>query len=205
MITYLFFFLCIGLFILNSKEKRSIASERGLLAAQILLTPSQKILMFDYPASMKAVESVVNQFPDTDNININDLPENLQSAFKKAEEVPYWKGFYGMRRSEGKNWEEKPWPPMFEKIRQGEYWRLFSPALLHSDLLHIIFNLAWLWILGRQIENRLSKIKMFLLVVLIGIVANICQYLMNGPFFLGFSAIVVGLAGFIWSRQKVAP
>jgi GlpG protein len=28
---------------------------------------------------------------------------------------------------------------------------------------------------------------------------------MSGPYFLGFSGIVVGMAGFIWVRQKIAP
>ena len=38
-----------------------------------------------------------------------------------------------------------------------------------------------------------------------GVLASLAQYFMSGPYFLGFSGVVVGMAGFIWSRQKKAP
>ena len=93
----------------------------------------------------------------------------------------------------------------FEKIRQGEVWRLFTPCLLHFDFLHILFNMAWLWILGKQIEERIHWKKLGLLILIVGIVSNTAQYLVSGPSFLGFSGIVVGMAGFIWMRQRNAP
>ena len=43
--------------------------------------------------------------------------------------------------------------PLFEKIRQGELWRLFTPCILHRDFLHILFNMIWVWILVKQIEE----------------------------------------------------
>jgi GlpG protein len=65
--------------------------------------------------------------------------------------------------------------------------------------------MAWLFILGRQIEERISRWRMILMILIIGVVANVAQYLMDGPFFLGFSGVIVGMAGFIWMRQKHAP
>ena len=65
--------------------------------------------------------------------------------------------------------------------------------------------MAWLWILGRQLEQRLSLPKMFLMILIIGVLSNVVQYIMGGPIFLGFSGIVVGMVGFIWMRQKLAP
>src|SRR5262249_48735414 len=47
--------------------------------------------------------------------------------------------------------------------------------------------------------------RSLLLTFTAGIVSNTMQYLMGGPFFLGYSGIITGLAGFIWSRQKIAP
>ena len=38
-----------------------------------------------------------------------------------------------------------------------------------------------------------------------GIGSNTIQYLMSGPFFIGYSGVVMGLAGFIWMRQRIAP
>ena len=43
------------------------------------------------------------------------------------------------------------------------------------------------------------------MILIIGVIANVAQYMMSGPYFLGFSGVVVGLAGFIWVRQKIAP
>jgi GlpG protein len=65
--------------------------------------------------------------------------------------------------------------------------------------------MIWVWILLKQIEERLSKWKICLLILLIGVISNTCQYLISGPYFLGFSGVAVGLAGFIWMRQKKAP
>jgi GlpG protein len=94
---------------------------------------------------------------------------------------------------------------LFEKIRQGEFWRLFTPCLLHRDFLHILFNMVWVWILTKQIEERLRIWKICLMILIIGVISNTVQYFVSGPYFLGFSGVVVGMAGFIWMRQKIAP
>jgi GlpG protein len=204
-LTYLLLTCCVFLFVLNIKEKKDIAEAKGVLAEEVLLTPTQKLLMFDVPDAMLAVERVVNTFPKTADTDISELSPQLQKEFKEAEGLPYWRGFYGMYKQYGKGWIDRPKPAMFEKIRQGQLWRLFTPCLMHSDFLHILFNMAWLWVLGKQIEERLKKGKLFLLIVVLSVVSNCCQYLVSGPYFLGFSAVIVGFAGFIWSRQLKAP
>jgi len=65
--------------------------------------------------------------------------------------------------------------------------------------------MLWLWILGKQLETRMTKLRYILFVVIVGIVTNILQYLMGGPYFLGFSGVIMGMIGFIWMRQKIAP
>ena len=54
-------------------------------------------------------------------------------------------------------------------------------------------------------EQRVGVFRYLLLTVVIGVFANVVQYLASGPFFLGYSGVIMGLAGFIWSREKVAP
>lgn len=95
--------------------------------------------------------------------------------------------------------------PLFEKIRQGQVWRFVTPIFMHQDVLHIFFNMSWLLILGRQIELRLKKSKFLFLILLLAIFSNTSQYLMSGPYFLGISGVITGLAGFIWARQSKAP
>src|SRR5690606_11843400 len=94
---------------------------------------------------------------------------------------------------------------LFARIRQGEIWRLISPVVLHSDLLHILFNMLWLWYLGRPIEHRIGPMRTLLLSLCVGVGSNTIQYLMTGPFFIGYSGIITGLAGFIWMRERKAP
>ena len=111
-----------------------------------------------------------------------------------------WKGVYGLLLS-----QKMDTPPLFGKICQGEIHRLVTPVFLHRGLMHLLFNMAWLLILGKQIEERIGKWRMTLFILIVAIFSNVAQYLMSGPFFLGFSGVVVGMAGFIWMRQRRAP
>ncbi|HIG42407.1 MAG: rhomboid family intramembrane serine protease [bacterium] len=83
-----------------------------------------------------------------------------------------------------------------------QYWRLFTPMLLHFGWLHIVFNLLWVWEIGRRIE-RVCGASILLLVTLVSsLCANMLQYWMLGAsFFGGMSGVVYGLLGFslVWS------
>lgn len=118
----------------------------------------------------------------------------------------YWQGFYGwvVAKLKGEN-PATVEGPLFGKIREGEIWRLVTPCLLHKDILHILFNMLWLWYLGRPIEQRIGPFRMLLFSIIVGVMTNTLQYLMSGPYFVGYSGIVMGLAGFIWMRERIAP
>ncbi|MDN3508855.1 MAG: rhomboid family intramembrane serine protease [Candidatus Neptunochlamydia sp.] len=115
-----------------------------------------------------------------------------------------WDGFYDVALGWPESKEELD-APMFVQIRQGEVWRLFTPVFLHGSFLHILFNMLWLWMLGRQVEERTKKWQYIAITLIIGILSNTLQYLISGPLFIGYSGIVCGLAGFIWMRQRRAP
>jgi GlpG protein len=91
------------------------------------------------------------------------------------------------------------------EILQGQVWRLFTPCLLHIDFLHLLFNMLWLWVLGRPIEQRIGPFRTLVLTLLAGVISNVAQYAVSGPLFMGYSGIVTALAGFIWMREKKAP
>lgn len=205
-LTHWIIILCSFLFLWNDLEEAQIVKDKGPLAAQITLTPLMKNLLFDVPASYRYIEELLDTFPLHSYRDEKDLPKDAQALLEKAESDPSWKGVYSyfvlMKK---KGWESVNHLPMFEKIRQGQWWRLFTPCVLHRDFLHILFNMIWAWILIRQIEERVSKWKICLMILVISVVSNVAQYVMSGPYFLGFSGVIVGMAGFIWIRQKIAP
>ncbi|MCI0382756.1 MAG: rhomboid family intramembrane serine protease [Chlamydiae bacterium] len=203
-LTYLIIIACGFIFLWNGMEKLQMVKQFGLISLEIGLTPLQQKLMFDYPKSSQKIDQLIKEYPPLKSVDeIKKLPEEERRQFEEAQSIPTWKGL--MNFFFGKNKKTLEEAPLFEKIREGEYWRLFTPCLLHAGFLHILFNMAWVWILCKQLESRLKKWKILILIIVIGVVSNISQYLMSGPFFLGFSGVVVGMVGFIWVRQKTAP
>ncbi len=86
---------------------------------------------------------------------------------------------------------------------QGEYWRMLSPMLIHFGVLHIVFNLLWIWEIGRRIEAMQGTVVLLTLVLASSLAANFTQYWLSGPgLFGGMSGVVFGLLGFalIWSK-----
>lgn len=61
----------------------------------------------------------------------------------------------GMQAEISSDWVSSTFAVQLEKITsQGQVWRLLTYAFCHSrsDLLHIVFNLYLLWMLGREVE-----------------------------------------------------
>ncbi len=91
------------------------------------------------------------------------------------------------------------------EMRQGQFWRLFTPMFMHFGLLHILFNLFWLYEFGTFIENKISSWFLLFLVLSIALFANVMQYIVSGPAFGGMSGVAYGLFGYLWIRAKFDP
>ncbi len=88
----------------------------------------------------------------------------------------------------------------------SQYWRLVTPVFLHFGWLHIVFNSLWLWDLGGRVELVVGRANMLLLVLLVAIISNACQYYFGGPgLFGGMSGVVYGLLGFSWVAPLLQP
>jgi GlpG protein len=203
--TCILFCLCTLLFISGEIETYNLKKKVGEFSLSVGLTPIQRNLFFDYPKAMESMNQVILRY----NIrSLEDLPKLTrpgQRQLRQAEEIPMWNGLVAETTQWIYTGDFDNKAPLFEKIREGQVWRFFSPCLLHKDIIHLLFNMGWLLLLGLQIERRLFKYRFLLLILSIGIVSNTAQYLLGGPYFLGFSGVVVGLTGFIWTRQKKAP
>ena len=91
------------------------------------------------------------------------------------------------------------------EVRAGQVWRLFTPVLIHFGVMHLLFNMLWLFQLGSMIEGRQGHARFALLTVALALGSNVAQYAVNGPAFGGMSGVVYGLFGYIWLRGKLDP
>ncbi len=93
----------------------------------------------------------------------------------------------------------------FSEILTGQIWRFVTPIFIHGDLLHILFNLYWLYRLGNEVEERMGSWKYLIFIVLVSACSNTAYYVVAGPNFGGLSGLIYALVGFLWSLEKSDP
>lgn len=87
-----------------------------------------------------------------------------------------------------------------------EYWRWFTPVLVHFSWMHVAFNCAAVLEFGRRIEAATGAGVFLLLVVLIGVLGNLTQVALEvSPLFGGLSGVAYGLLGYILVRSRLDP
>jgi GlpG protein len=206
-ITRLLLLTCALLLIFSELLTPKISSQLNTNFLTIYTSPIDKALIYDYPARYELIDRFI-QLYGTDEVKVNrEIPAEGKVLLQKIKETPVWQGIYPvLQGGEDQTLESKlKDTPLFEKIRQGQVWRLFTPALLHADIFHLFFNMLWLIVLGKQIEQHLSAARYILFLLIVGIFSNTMQYLTSGPNFIGFSGILCGMLTFIWARQSTAP
>lgn len=90
-------------------------------------------------------------------------------------------------------------------IAFGEYWRLITAMFLHADLLHLIFNMIILYILGRDIERFFGKTKFLAIYFLAGITGSAASYIFTPNVSVGASGAIFGLMGANLFLYKINP
>ena len=99
----------------------------------------------------------------------------------------------------------QPYDPL-QAIKHGQLWRMITPIFLHGDILHLLFNMWWLYALGTQLESRLGTVRLGVLVLVFALVSNWAQFLIGqSPLFMGMSGVVYGIFGYMWIRLKIEP
>lgn len=93
-----------------------------------------------------------------------------------------------------------------ENFTFRQFLNMISPMLLHAGLIHLSFNMLWLWEFGRRIEARQASWALMLLIIVLSIVSNTAQYLFSGSiYFGGMSGVVYGLFAYVWMWQLFDP
>lgn len=91
---------------------------------------------------------------------------------------------------------------VYQDLQNGELWRLFTPVFIHFDFMHVAFNCALFWFLGRKIELIQGSSVLLSLSIVSGVLSNLLQASWYGiAFFGGLSGIVYALVGYIWMWQ----
>ena len=90
-------------------------------------------------------------------------------------------------------------------VEAGEWWRILTSAFLHGSILHIGFNMYFVYIFGPNLEKALGWVKTLLIYLggLFGASLAVLAFNFNAPT-LGASGAALGLAGglsaILWSR-----
>jgi GlpG protein len=89
--------------------------------------------------------------------------------------------------------------PLFEsaEIRRGQLWRFATSVLPHLDILHLAFNLYWLWALGTTVERVYGHFRTVLVLLLFATGAGSLDFAFaQGG--VGLSGVGYGLFGFLY-------
>ncbi|QDV61614.1 rhomboid family intramembrane serine protease [Crateriforma conspicua] len=97
-------------------------------------------------------------------------------------------------------------------LKKGQVWRLITPMFLHGSVIHLLFNMLWIYTLGSSLERLHGSLFFAGLVLVSQIAGMLVQVLLpdwlppslqGSPFAIGASGAVFGLFGYIWIRPKV--
>jgi membrane associated rhomboid family serine protease len=84
-------------------------------------------------------------------------------------------------------------------LDQAPWWQtLFSSMFMHGGILHIVFNMLFLWVFGNNIEDSLGRVKFLLFYLLAGLVALYSQAALDPGSTvptIGASGAVAGVLG----------
>lgn len=100
-----------------------------------------------------------------------------------------------------------------DPIAEGQLWRLFTPMFIHYGLVHLVFNMLWLYWLGGLIELRKNSRLLLLLVLAASPISFLAEYLWDKywlpaslpPLPGGMSGVIYALFGFIWMKNEYEP
>ena len=82
-----------------------------------------------------------------------------------------------------------------ELIRDGQLWRLFTPALVHGGIAHIGFNVYALLAFGVGLERAFGHGRLLLLYTLGAFAGNVMSFLFTDANSVGASTAIFGLIG----------
>lgn len=82
-------------------------------------------------------------------------------------------------------------------VTSGEWWRLITAGFLHGSIIHLLFNVYILWVIGSQLESIVGKVKFIIIYFVSLLGGSVASYLFSpfGSYSIGASGAIFGLMG----------
>lgn len=80
-------------------------------------------------------------------------------------------------------------------ILEGEWWRFFTPIILHIGILHLLMNTVSLYYLGTIIEKIFGKWRFLLIYLIAGFGGSVASFIFSPSISAGASGAIYGLFG----------
>lgn len=82
-----------------------------------------------------------------------------------------------------------------EGIIRGEFWRFFTPTLLHGNIFHLLLNLTALLVFGKEVESIYGPISFCILFIFSSWGAILCSFVFSDGIAIGASGALFGIIG----------
>ena len=82
-------------------------------------------------------------------------------------------------------------------VTNGQWWLLITAGFLHGSIIHLLFNVYILWVLGSQLESIVGKAKFIIIYFGSLLGGSLASYLFSpfGSYSIGASGAIFGLMG----------
>jgi membrane associated rhomboid family serine protease len=82
-------------------------------------------------------------------------------------------------------------------VTSGEWWRLISAGFLHGSIIHLLFNVYILWVIGSQLESIVGNVKFIIIYFASLLGGSLASYWFSpfGSYSIGASGAIFGLMG----------
>ena len=82
-------------------------------------------------------------------------------------------------------------------VKNGQWWLLITAGFLHGSIIHLLFNVYILWVIGSQLENIVGKTKFIVIYFVSLLGGSLASYLFSpfGSYSIGASGAIFGLMG----------
>jgi rhomboid protease GluP len=80
-------------------------------------------------------------------------------------------------------------------IKQGEWWRFFTPVFLHIGFFHLLMNTFALYYLGTTVERLYGSFRFFIIYLFAGFFGTLGSFIFTSSVSAGASGAIFGLFG----------